>query len=174
MSKRYYESYIIFDGNLEDAGIEEEITKYENLLLKNEIEINKIDRMGRKRLAYPIKKRQNGYYVCFEISAPPQIITKIERAYVLDENILRYLTIFMSVKALKEKDEHLKNRAIIQSKFEEIKNNAAILESEKSKEGVTEIVTVAEEVKVKEEIKVKEESKVKEEIKVVEETKINE
>ena len=74
----------------------------------------------------------------------------------------------MSIKALKEKDEHLKNRAIIQSKFEEIKNNAAILESEKLKEGAAEIVPVAEEPKVKEEPAVKEETK------VIEETKINE
>lgn len=149
MSKRYYESYIILDGNLEDAGIEDEIKKYENLLLKNEVEINKIDRMGRKRLAYPIKKRQNGYYVCFEISAPPQIITKIERAYVLDENILRYLTIFMSAKALKEKEEHFKNKAIIQSKYEETKNiAAAALESETAKEIPAEAVSLTEEAKI--------------------------
>ncbi len=149
MSKRYYESYIILDGNLEDAGIEDEIKKYENLLLKNEVEINKIDRMGRKRLAYPIKKRQNGYYICFEISAPPQIITKIERAYVLDENILRYLTIFMSAKALKEKEEHFKNKAIIQSKYEETKNiAAAALESVTAKEIPAEAVSLTEEAKI--------------------------
>lgn len=150
MTKRYYESYLIFDGNLEDAGIEDEIKKYENLLLKNEIEILKIDRMGRKRLAYPIKKRQNGYYVCFEISSPTNLISKIERAYVLDENILRYLTIYMSSKALKEKDEHLKNRAIIQSKFEEIKNNAAISEAESKKEIIPEVSAENSETKVTE------------------------
>ena len=150
MTKRYYESYLIFDGNLEDAGIEDEMKKYENLLLKNEIEILKIDRMGRKRLAYPIKKRQNGYYVCFEISSPTNLISKIERAYVLDENILRYLTIYMSSKALKEKDEHLKNRAIIQSKFEEIKNNAAISEAESKKEIIPEVSAENSETKVTE------------------------
>ncbi len=128
MSKRYYESYLIIDGNLEDAAIEEEIKKYETLLGKNEVEIVNIDRMGRKRLAYPIKKRQNGFYVCFEILSSPQLISKLERAYILDENVLRYLTIFMSSRALKEKDEHLKNRAIIQSKFEETKNLAAAQE----------------------------------------------
>jgi small subunit ribosomal protein S6 len=128
LSKRYYESYLIIDGNLEDAAIEEEIKKYETLLGKNEVEIVNIDRMGRKRLAYPIKKRQNGFYVCFEILSSPQLISKLERAYILDENVLRYLTIFMSSRALKEKDEHLKNRAIIQSKFEETKNLAAAQE----------------------------------------------
>jgi len=129
LSKRYYESYLIIDGNLEDSAIEDEIKKFETLLLKNDVEIKNVDKMGRKRLAYPIKKRQNGFYVCFEVMASPELIVKIERAYVLDENILRYLTIFMSDRALKEKDEHLKNRAIIQSKFEETKSIQAAEEA---------------------------------------------
>ena len=96
MSKKLYESYIIIDGNLEENAIEEEIKKNEALLVKNDIEIINIDKIGRKRLAYPIKKRQNGYYVCFEILAPANVITKLERSYILDENILRYLTIYIS------------------------------------------------------------------------------
>lgn len=129
MSKRYYESYIIIDGNLEDSAIEEEIKKYESFFGKNEIEINNLDRIGRKRLAYQIKKKQNGFYVCFQITAPPQIITKLERTYKLDENILRYLTIYMPPKTIREKEDHLKNRAIIQSKYEETKNNLAVAEN---------------------------------------------
>lgn len=131
MSKRYYESYLIIDGNLEDTAIEDVIRKYESLLIKNEVEINNIDRIGRKRLSYLIKKRLTGYYVCFEILSSPQFISKLERTYILDESILRYLTIFMSSKALKEKEEHLKNRAIFQSKFEESK---LLAEAEKNAE----------------------------------------
>ena len=57
--KKNYESYIIFDGNLEDSNIEEFISKYENLLKKNEVDIKNIDRIGRRRLAYAIKKKLN-------------------------------------------------------------------------------------------------------------------
>jgi len=129
LSKRYYESYIIIDGNLEDTAIDEEITKYESFFRKNEIEINNLERMGRKRLAYQIKKKQNGFYVCFQITAPPQTISKLERTYKLDENILRYLTVYMSPKTIREKEDHLKNKAIIQSKYEETKNNLAASEN---------------------------------------------
>ena len=121
MSKKLYESYIIIDGNLEENAIEEEIKKNEALLVKNDIEIINIDKIGRKRLAYPIKKRQNGYYVCFEILAPANVITKLERSYILDENILRYLTIYISSITKREKKEHFKNKAILQSKYEEEK-----------------------------------------------------
>jgi len=121
LGKKYYESYIIIDGNLDDNAVDEIIKKYENLFKKNEIEINNIDKIGRRRLAYPIKKRVNGYYVCFEINSPSNLLSKLERTYILDENILRYLTIYMSSKTIREKEDHLKNKAILQSKYEQSK-----------------------------------------------------
>jgi len=129
LSKRYYESYIIIDGNLEDTAIDEELKKYESFFRKNEIEVNNLDRVGRKRLAYPIKKKLNGFYVCFEMTAPPQTITKLEKTYKLDDNILRYLTVYMSPKTIREKEDHLRNKAIIQSKYEESKNILAAAEN---------------------------------------------
>ena len=121
MTKKFYESYIIVDGGLDDAAIEEVINKYEALLQKNKVDLVKTDRIGRKRMAYAIKDKQNGYYVCFEILAPVNIIPRIERTYKLDENILRYLSIHLSSRTRREKEEHFKNRAILQAKYEESK-----------------------------------------------------
>ena len=121
MTKKQYESYIIIDGNLDDNAIEEEIKKYESLLSKNEVEIKEVVRIGRRRLAYPILKRLNGFYVCFDILASPNLISRLERSYKLDESILRYLSIHVSEKTKKEKEEHFRNKAIMQSKFEEAK-----------------------------------------------------
>lgn len=141
MSKKLYESYIIIDGNLEESAIEEAIKKVESLLLKNDVEIINIDKIGRKRLAYQIKKRVNGYYVCFEILAPAGIISKLERAYILDENILRYLTIFVSSITKREKEEHFKNKAILQSKYEEEKLKLENAKAEALAETTTATVT---------------------------------
>jgi small subunit ribosomal protein S6 len=131
LTKRHYESYIIVDGNLEDSIVEEIVTKYESFLKKNDVEIKNIDRIGRKRLAYPIKKKQNGFYICYEIISYPDLISKLERTYKLDEDVLRYLTIFMSKRTLKEKEEHLKKRALMKAKFEEEKKEAERKEAEK-------------------------------------------
>lgn len=130
MTKRHYESYIIVDGNLEDSVVEEIITKYESFLKKNDVEIKNIDRIGRKRLAYPIKKKQNGFYICYEIISHPDLISRLERTYKLDEDVLRYLTIFMSKRTLKEKEEHLKKKALMKVKFEEEKKEAERKETE--------------------------------------------
>ena len=132
MSKKFYESYVIFDGNLDDSSIEDLIKKYESLFSKNEIEIHNVVWIGRKRLAYEIEKKQNGFYVCFEIYSPADLITKFERSYVLDDSILRYLTIFVSDKTRKEKDEHFKHKAIMQQKFEDTKAKELKEEEEKA------------------------------------------
>lgn len=114
LSSKFYESYIIVDGNIDDNAVDEIIAKYKNLFAKNEVEVVNVDKIGRRRLAYPIRKKQNGFYICFEILALPGLMTKIERAYQLDENVLRYLSVHVTEKTKKEKEEHFKNKALIE------------------------------------------------------------
>lgn len=136
MVNKNYETYIIVDGNLEDNVIEDIIAKYESLLKKNGVEIKNIEKIGRKRLAYPINKKQNGFYICYEIISDPDYISKLERIYKLDENVLRYLTIYMSKKTIKEKEEYLKKRAVMAAKYDAEKKEAEEkeLESKASEE----------------------------------------
>jgi small subunit ribosomal protein S6 len=98
--KRVYETTFIINSYLEDAHIESIISKVEDTLAKNSVQINVFDRIGRKRLAYPIKKKNNGYYCYIVFEATPDFITKLERVYQLDEGILRYLTVVLDKKAL--------------------------------------------------------------------------
>ncbi len=125
MSKKHYETYIIVDGNFEDAAIEEIVNKYDALLKKNEAEIKLTDRIGRRKLAYAIKGKLNGYYICFEFVAEPTVIALLERAYKLDDNIMRYLTVTLDKKTLSEKADYLKKRAIHQAALESAKEEEA-------------------------------------------------
>lgn len=126
MSKKYYESYVIIDGNLDDNAVQEVVTKFTNLFKKNEIDILNVNNIGRRRMAYPIRKRQNGFYVCFEIMCNPGVIAKIERAYQLDENLLRYLSIQVSDRTKMEKEVHFKNKALQEeAKLAELQANQA-------------------------------------------------
>ncbi len=126
MSKKYYESYVIIDGNLDDNAVQDVVTKFTNFFKKNEIDILNVNNIGRRRMAYPIRKRQNGFYVCFEIMCNPGVIAKIERAYQLDENLLRYLSIQVSDRTKKEKEVHFKNKALQEeAKLAELQANQA-------------------------------------------------
>ncbi len=96
-----YETTAIVNASLDDAQIESTIARVQETITKNGGTITALNKWGRKRLAYPIHKKTNGYYVHIEFEGPPSSIGVLERAYSLDELILRHLTIKLSKNALK-------------------------------------------------------------------------
>ncbi len=102
--QRLYETTFIINGVLEDVHIEATIAKVQDLVLKNGCEIVTLTRWGRKRFAYPIKHKNNGYYVILEFKAFPEFAKELERFYHLDENILRHLTILVSKKMVQQRE----------------------------------------------------------------------
>ncbi len=101
---KIYESIIIINAALEDAQIEAEIEKIKDFIQKNNGEIRALEKWGRRRLAYAIKKKNNGFYVLYEFKAPGDIVAKLERQYLLNENIIRFITVELNKKALKAKE----------------------------------------------------------------------
>ncbi len=55
--------------------------------------IIKLDRWGLKKLAYLIKKENQGFYVFTEYAGTPEAVTEIERLFRIDENTMKYMTI---------------------------------------------------------------------------------
>ncbi len=98
---RHYESTFIVNATLDDAQTEAVISRIQDLLTKNAGSIAAVEKWGRKRLAYPIQKKNNGYYVVLIFTAKGDAVAKLERHYQLDENIIRYLTVQLDAKALK-------------------------------------------------------------------------
>ncbi|MBN2013435.1 30S ribosomal protein S6 [candidate division KSB1 bacterium] len=90
----------MIDSLLKAEEIDSTIDKVERNIVNNGGEILKVDRWGKKRLAYEIKKRQYGYYVEILFKSVGDIIKIIEREYGLDENLLRYLTLKLDKKAV--------------------------------------------------------------------------
>jgi small subunit ribosomal protein S6 len=101
--KQIYETTFIVNAALDDPQIDAVIDKVKEVIVKNGGEIRDLFKWGRKRFAYPIKKKNNGFYTVIEFSAPGEAIAKIERHYQLEENILRYLTVVLDKNALKAK-----------------------------------------------------------------------
>ncbi|KAA0210044.1 MAG: 30S ribosomal protein S6 [Ignavibacteriaceae bacterium] len=120
MDYRHYESYIIVDGNLEESQIDDVVVKFEKFLAAHDTKNNKTEKIGRRRLAYPIKKRQNGFYVCYYFDARNDFIAELERNYRLDENIIRFLTTHLDEKTVRMRDEHFARKAMQQKELEEI------------------------------------------------------
>jgi small subunit ribosomal protein S6 len=100
MKTNTYESAVIINAALDDDQIETEVVRLQESIVNFGGEIIDIDKWGRKRLAYVVNKSKIGYYAIFRFSAPSIIVAKLERTYVLDENILRFLTIQLDQDAL--------------------------------------------------------------------------
>ncbi|MBN2357673.1 30S ribosomal protein S6 [candidate division KSB1 bacterium] len=97
---RKYETIIVIDSLLKNEEIEGIINKYERFISANGGIIDTIDRWGKRRLAYEIKKRQYGFYVLIRFEAPPAMIKQLDREYRLNEFLLRTTITKLDKKAL--------------------------------------------------------------------------
>lgn len=102
-AKKIYETTVIINASLDDAQTDAVIGRVQDTITKNGGTVNAINKWGRKRLAYSINKKTNGFYVNIEFTAPGTLLALLERSYQLDEMILRYLTIVLNSKALKSR-----------------------------------------------------------------------
>ena len=86
---RTYEAVYIFDSTLEDAAITDKIGRFHELLAPvGEVTL---EHWGRRQLAYPIKRKENGYYVIARFDTDPKQLPEYERALRLDDSVIRYL-----------------------------------------------------------------------------------
>ena len=86
---RKYEAVYIFDPGLEDPAINERIDRFHSLLGKPAD--MQVDHWGRRQLAYPIARKEQGYYVVARYNADAKSLPEYERALRLDDGIIRYL-----------------------------------------------------------------------------------
>ena len=104
---RYELTYII-DTALEETARKELIEKFSNLITANGGEVEKVDETwGKRRLAYAINDKLEGYYVLVTMKAPADLPREIERTMGINENILRCLII-----KLEEKKHSVKPRPV--------------------------------------------------------------
>jgi small subunit ribosomal protein S6 len=98
--KKIYETTFIVNASLDDSQIDAIIEKVQEVITKNNGEIMELAKWGRKRFAYPIKKKNNGFYVVCEFKSSGDLIARLERHFLLEENIIRFLIIGLDKKAL--------------------------------------------------------------------------
>ncbi len=91
-----YELVCILDPQFDNDQVGSMVEKYEGYLVANKAKVAHIDHWGMRRMAYTstsLKKRQQGYYVLFQFTAEPAILSGLEQQLSLDEGILRYLAV---------------------------------------------------------------------------------
>jgi small subunit ribosomal protein S6 len=90
---RIYETTFIINAALEDPDIEAVIQKVIGYIENHGGQIKEIHKWGRRRLAYPINKKYNGYYTNIVFEATSNTVPILERFLVLEDTVLRHLTL---------------------------------------------------------------------------------
>ena len=87
-----YESIIIINPNCTDEAIKALESKFTGLINENG-KIESIEKIGKKRLAYEIKKNREGYYILFNFEAKPDSIAELERNYRITDEVLKFIVV---------------------------------------------------------------------------------
>jgi len=90
---KLYETTVIFDPGLEEARINEELERITGPIAQAGGEVVEVQRWGKKKLAYNIKKRRDGTYVHVKHKSPAPLISEMDRRFRLNESVLRHLTV---------------------------------------------------------------------------------
>lgn len=87
-----YESIVIISPNVEEEGIKALISKFSDLI-NNDGKVEKVEELGKRKLAYEVKKFEEGNYIVFDFEAKPELITELERNYRITDEVIKFMTV---------------------------------------------------------------------------------
>lgn len=90
---RQYETIYIVNPEVEGDAVKELVEKFKGVVEGKGGQVTEIDEWGKRRLAYPIDDRREGYYVLMNFTADPAAARDLERVYKITDGLLRYLII---------------------------------------------------------------------------------
>jgi small subunit ribosomal protein S6 len=110
--KKQYETVFILTPVLLQEQVDEAVAKYRKFLADNGAVIVQENNWGLRKLAYPIQKKNTGFYFLFEFQADPSLVAKLEVEYKRDERVMRFLTIALDKHAVAYNERKRKNATV--------------------------------------------------------------
>lgn len=92
---RTYETIFIVNPQIVGDEYTAVVDKFKGVLTDQAAEILKVDEWGTKRLAYPVKKHEQGTYVLVNFNAENVVIKEFERRMRLDDAIIKFQTLIL-------------------------------------------------------------------------------
>ena len=90
-NKKLYETIYILKGSFTEDEYKQSFNKVQNFLSKYNIE--KVEEIGKRKLAYEVDQETNGYFVIVEIRATEEEIAEIQRYYRINDDIIKFLIV---------------------------------------------------------------------------------
>jgi len=95
-----YEVTYILRPTLEESEVEERANAIAEIVKSQGGEVNAVERLGKKRLAYEIKDVREGNYVVMQFKSEPAASKELERLLKLHEDVLRAIVVRLDAKML--------------------------------------------------------------------------
>ena len=86
---RHYEIMIILNPETDERTIAPTLEKLLQIVPSSGGTVDKIDTWGKRRLAYDIKKKSEGFYIVVDMTTTPEIAQELDRPLGLNESVLR-------------------------------------------------------------------------------------
>lgn len=87
-----YETLFFTEPEIEESALETLISKVETAITKNGGQVEKVDRWGKRNLAFEVEKHTEGNYVLVNFQGSAKDLNELERTYLINQTILRFLT----------------------------------------------------------------------------------
>lgn len=87
---RPYEVMVILEPALEESAVQQMINRSTEVLTKGSGTVNRVEKWGKRRLAYELNHRTEGYYVLFDVTADIAPMDELDRALRLADDVLRH------------------------------------------------------------------------------------
>src|ERR1700722_10692438 len=123
---RTYEIMFIVRPDVEEAALDKLIETFSGYVTGGGGTVKTTEKMGRRRLAYTVKKFNDGFYVLLVVDAPASLISEIERRLRVSEQVIKFITVRMDeedkrvAKIKAHRDAHVKRSALPQVNAEAV------------------------------------------------------
>lgn len=87
-----YESVVIINPNVEETALKALIERFQTLI-NTDGKVEQVNELGKKKLAYEIKKNKEGYYVVYDFEANPSLIAELERNYRITDEVIKFIVV---------------------------------------------------------------------------------
>ena len=94
-----YETLFIVDVENGEEAVKASVAKFTDIIAKN-AEVVEVADWGKRRLAYPINDKPEGYYTVVTFKSESEFPAELERLYNIDENIMRSMVIRLEYEAV--------------------------------------------------------------------------
>ena len=90
---RPYEVMVIFDQDQDENDVKKATKGYTDSIVAAGASLGKVDHWGKRKFAYPINKKNEGYYVVLQAQAEPDVMTELSRQLGLAPDVVRHMVL---------------------------------------------------------------------------------